>query len=369
MPYNTVSSAREDIPALEDFSTQEVNQFIKIFNSLVEGGESESAAIPIAISRVKEMNKKQDVASVNKADVERDSAGNIVYRGKKFAGYNKPRASDRDGKDGMVLAKEGDTIKLIHFGDSNLPHNTSTEANDRYYARFGDIPNTKLSAEYWSSKHLWPRGDKKGKGGLPWIPLKKGYKMEDKNKFLQFMYTMYQAFPDMFSSKEEYEDEEMEIEESYKPYDEMYKSDNNSINVVKQFDEEEMIALEPLYINVGGADAHGDGITDEHLDKMIDNFNSHIDNIKGNIHHSFMTQGFKPLKAYRMPVTVYVGDPSKPHDMVKIEEGMPVVKIQYAKNDLGKKYWRMRKEGKLGAPSIGATGRRVPNPDYKGDTE
>lgn len=248
MPYNSVSSAREDIPSLKNLSTSQVKKFIRIFNNLVRSGEDESKAIPIAISQVKKVNKMD-------------------------------------------------------------------------------------------------------------------------NKFLQFMYGMYQAFPDMFSPKTENEDEEMEIEEACMSYDGVHKSDNNSINVVKQFDEEEMIALEPLYINVGGADAHGDGITDEHLDKMIDNFNSHIDNIKGNIHHSFMTQGFKPIKSYRMPVTVYVGDPSKPHDMVKIEEGMPVVKIQYAKNDLGRKYWKMRKEGKLGAPSIGATGKRVPNPDYKGDTE
>lgn len=370
MPYNSVSSARDDIPSLEDLSNSEVRQFIRIFNSLIDNGEDEGAAIPIAISRVNEMNKQEDILSVEKADVERDSAGNLVYRGKKFAGYNKPRASDRDGKDGMVLAKEGDTVKLVHFGDSNLPHNTSAEANDRYYSRFGEKPSTKLSAEYWSSTYLWPRGDKKGKGGLPWVPLKKEYEMEDKSKFMMFMYNMYQMFPSMFNKQE---DDELYTEtvhgaDNYKEEDPLYKSDKEThISIVKQFEEEEMIALEPLYINVGDSDAHSDGISDEQLDLMIENFNKNIENIKGNIHHSFMTEGFRPLKAYRMPVTVYVGDPSKPNEMVKIEEGMPVVKIQYAKNDLGKKYWKMRKEGKLGSPSIGAKGRRVLNPDYTGD--
>lgn len=211
---------------------------------------------------------------------------------------------------------------------------------------------------------------------------------EDKNKFMRFMYNMYQMFnkqdDDMYEkesydgmfdsfSKEEMEElytETVHGAADYKEENPFYKSDKEThISIVKQFEEEEMIALEPLYINVGDSDAHSDGISDEQLDMMIENFNKNIDNIQGNIHHTFMTDGFKPLKAYRMPVTVYVGDPSNPNEMVKIEEGMPVVKIQYAKNELGKRYWNMRKEGKLGSPSIGAKGRRVPNPNYVGDKD
>lgn len=213
---------------------------------------------------------------------------------------------------------------------------------------------------------------------------------EDKNKFMRFMYNMYQMFnkqdEDMYE-KEAYDGmfdnftkedmDELYTETvhgaDYTEENPFYKSGNidtkSPITLVKQFEEEEMIALEPLYINVGDSDAHSDGISDEQLDMMIDNFNKNIDNIQGNIHHSFMTEGFRPLKAYRMPVTVYVGDPSKPNEMVKIEEGMPVVKIQYARNELGKKYWKMRKEGQLGSPSIGAKGRRVLNPNYAGDKD
>lgn len=48
--------------------------------------------------------------------------GKIKYRGIVFDGFNKSRESTRKSKKGMVLAKEGDVIKLIHFGDSSMGH-------------------------------------------------------------------------------------------------------------------------------------------------------------------------------------------------------------------------------------------------------
>jgi hypothetical protein len=60
--------------------------------------------------------------------VKRLPSGGIEYRGKKFAGFNKPRKSDRPEKKGMVLAKEGDTIKLIHYGAKGYGHNYSPTA-------------------------------------------------------------------------------------------------------------------------------------------------------------------------------------------------------------------------------------------------
>ena len=41
----------------------------------------------------------------------------ITYRGERFSGYNKPkRTSGHKTKSHAVLAKEGDKIKLIRFG-------------------------------------------------------------------------------------------------------------------------------------------------------------------------------------------------------------------------------------------------------------
>ena len=42
--------------------------------------------------------------------VTRTPSGGIKYRGTTFAGFNKPKRSNRAGKKGMVLAKEGEKI-------------------------------------------------------------------------------------------------------------------------------------------------------------------------------------------------------------------------------------------------------------------
>lgn len=80
----------------------------------------------------------------------------IEYRGKTFPGYNKPIKSDRPEKKKMVLAKEGDQVKLIHFGDSSMGHNYSPEARKSFKARHGkNIKKGKMSAAYWADKELW----------------------------------------------------------------------------------------------------------------------------------------------------------------------------------------------------------------------
>ena len=88
----------------------------------------------------------------------------IEYSGRKFPGYNKPIKSDRAGKKKMVLAKEGDKVKLIHFGDSSMGHNYSAEARKSFKARHAkNIKKGKMSAAYWADKVLWagPGGSKK----------------------------------------------------------------------------------------------------------------------------------------------------------------------------------------------------------------
>lgn len=80
----------------------------------------------------------------------------IEYRGRKFPGYNTPIKSDRAEKKGMVLAKEGETVKLIHFGDSSMGHNYSPEARKSFKARHAkNIQKGKMSAAYWADKELW----------------------------------------------------------------------------------------------------------------------------------------------------------------------------------------------------------------------
>ena len=82
-------------------------------------------------------------------------SGKIKYAGRTFDGYNKPRRSDREGKKMMVLAKQGETVKLIHFGDSSMTIKKNIPERKRSYcARSGGIKggDNKLTANYWSRK-------------------------------------------------------------------------------------------------------------------------------------------------------------------------------------------------------------------------
>lgn len=45
----------------------------------------------------------------------------ITYRGEQFEGYNKPkRTPNNPNKSHAVLAKEGDTVRLIRFGQQGV---------------------------------------------------------------------------------------------------------------------------------------------------------------------------------------------------------------------------------------------------------
>ena len=82
-------------------------------------------------------------------------SGRIKYGEYTFAGYNKPRRSPKEDKTNMVLAKEGNTVRLIHFGDPNMKIKKNIPARKKSYcARSAGIKgaNTKLSANYWSRK-------------------------------------------------------------------------------------------------------------------------------------------------------------------------------------------------------------------------
>jgi hypothetical protein len=78
----------------------------------------------------------------------------ITYRGQKFAGYNKPKATPGESKKSAVLAKENGKVALVRFGDPGMTikkHIPERKAN--FKARHGcDNPGTKLSAKYWSCK-------------------------------------------------------------------------------------------------------------------------------------------------------------------------------------------------------------------------
>jgi hypothetical protein len=90
----------------------------------------------------------------------------IEYRGEEFAGYNKPkRTSSHPTKSHAVLAKDGDTIKLIRFGEQGAstagkPKSGESEKMKKKRASFKarhakNIKRGKLSAAYWADKVKW----------------------------------------------------------------------------------------------------------------------------------------------------------------------------------------------------------------------
>ena len=89
----------------------------------------------------------------------------IVYRGEQFEGYNKPkRTPSNPKKSHAVLAKQGDMVKLIRFGQqgvSGSPSRKGESAADKarrasFKARHAsNIAKGKLSAAYWADRVKW----------------------------------------------------------------------------------------------------------------------------------------------------------------------------------------------------------------------
>ena len=89
----------------------------------------------------------------------------IEYRGEKFSGYNKPkRTPGHANKSHAVLAKEGDTVKLIRFGQQGVTgspkkDNESESSRKRREAckkrHAANIKKGKMSAAYWANREKW----------------------------------------------------------------------------------------------------------------------------------------------------------------------------------------------------------------------
>ena len=88
----------------------------------------------------------------------------ITYRGEKFAGFNKPkRTPGHKTKSHAVLAKVGETIKLIRFGQQGVSGAGKNPKSDKDKARkksfkarhAKNIAKGKLSAAYWADKVKW----------------------------------------------------------------------------------------------------------------------------------------------------------------------------------------------------------------------
>lgn len=249
------------------------------------------------------------------ADVSRDDSGNLEYRGQKFPGYNKPM-KDSGNKQGKVLAKKGNEVKVVRFGDPSMPDNTSSEANDRFYARFGGQAglSDKFSPLYWSAKWLWPRGKLKGKGAKPFYTLKTS------------------------------------------------TTKSTTTSLIKAIDDELMQSVEVVYLP-DTPDAHGQFASPETLVKACENFNVNLarDSLIKNLYHAKDDDGVaKPTSKYTIMKTWI-----NPEDTVvgntHVPGGAWLCQLQW----LDKSAWDLRKKGVFAGVSFGGQGRVIKPEDRK----
>jgi len=89
----------------------------------------------------------------------------MIKRGSEsFSGYNKPKRTPGHAKKShAVLAKSGDQVKLIRFGQQGVKgagKSPKTAAQKARRASFkarhaGNIAKGKMSAAYWANKVKW----------------------------------------------------------------------------------------------------------------------------------------------------------------------------------------------------------------------
>lgn len=89
----------------------------------------------------------------------------VLYRGERFTGYNKPkRTPSHSTKSHAVLAKEGDKIRLIRFGQQGVSGSPKREGEsaaakrrrESFKARHAkNIAKGKMSAAYWANRSKW----------------------------------------------------------------------------------------------------------------------------------------------------------------------------------------------------------------------
>lgn len=74
-----------------------------------------------------------------------------------LSGVNKPKRTPSHGKKShIVLAKEGDRVKVIRFGQQGVKTNQTAGQREAFKSRHGkNIKKGKMSAAYWADKVKW----------------------------------------------------------------------------------------------------------------------------------------------------------------------------------------------------------------------
>ena len=78
-------------------------------------------------------------------------------------GFNKPKKTpSHPTKSHMVVAKSGDEVKLIRFGQQGVKTNQTAGQREAFKSRHAkNIAKGKMSAAYWADKVKWSPSDTK----------------------------------------------------------------------------------------------------------------------------------------------------------------------------------------------------------------
>lgn len=79
----------------------------------------------------------------------------INYRGEKFSGYNKQKRTPGERKKFAVLAKKGNQVKIVRYGDPEMKIKKFISSRRKSFrARHNcDTAKDKFTARYWSCKN------------------------------------------------------------------------------------------------------------------------------------------------------------------------------------------------------------------------
>jgi len=124
------------------------------------------------------------------------------------------------------------------------------------------------------------------------------------------------------------------------------------IPIIKQLDDEEMIAIEPMYCLPGVADGHGEGMDLDTIQKMVKSANEAIERgtLSGGLFHKENNEDIEIQKCWINECPCIIGE-------TEVPEGQPIVKVKFHDAEL----WDLRKTGVLKGLSIGGKGKREPN--------
>lgn len=81
------------------------------------------------------------------------------------SGYNKPKKTpSHPTKSHIVVAKEGDKVKTIRFGQQGVKTNQTVGQREAFKSRHAkNIKKGKMSAAYWANKQKWSPSKTKSK--------------------------------------------------------------------------------------------------------------------------------------------------------------------------------------------------------------